>query len=122
LKVNNFGGDAKDTLDEWMYFFKTNIIKEDFHAKGIAKARELLTEENLTFAERKEYNRLQSERSHDLSQIATAEDKGRREGREEGRVELEKLAKELEREREERKREKEVFLAEIAKLKQNGKK
>jgi hypothetical protein len=70
-----------------MYFFKTNIIKEDFHAKGIVKAREVLTEEKLTFAERKEYNRLQSERSHDLSKIATAEDKGRREGREEGKEE-----------------------------------
>jgi hypothetical protein len=141
LKVKNFSGEAKNTLDEWMYFFKTNIIKEDFHAKGIVKAREVLTEEKLTFAERKEYNRLQSERSHELSEIATAKDTGRREGRvegreegrvegrvegrEEGRVEREKLAKEREKlakELERERKEKEALLAEIAKLKQSGKK
>ncbi|MDR1291002.1 MAG: Rpn family recombination-promoting nuclease/putative transposase [Planctomycetaceae bacterium] len=133
LKVSNFGGDAKDTLDEWMYFFKTNIIKEDFHAKGIVKAREVLTEQNLTLAERREYNRLQSERSHDLSQIATAEDKGREEGieigrkkgKEEGieigRVEREKLAKEIEA-KDKKLKELEKLVAEMDKSKQNEKK
>jgi predicted transposase/invertase (TIGR01784 family) len=122
LKVDNFGGEARNSLDEWIYFFKTNIIKEDFNAKGIVKAREILTIESLTPEERKEFNSLQSARSHARSMLATAKDtgeisglkRGRKEGKKEGRkegkkegIELgkkerDKLAKELKTERKER--------------------
>jgi predicted transposase/invertase (TIGR01784 family) len=124
LKVENFGGEARNTLDEWIYFFKTNIIKENFRAKGIIKAREVLTVESLTPEERNEFDSLQNARSHARSMIATAEDTGRISGRDEGieigkeigKEEREKLAtelaernKELERERNEReKQEKEL--------------
>ncbi|MDR1290418.1 MAG: hypothetical protein LBK06_04370, partial [Planctomycetaceae bacterium] len=126
LKVNSFGGSAKDTLDEWIYFLKTNVIKDDFKARGLNKAREMLVRDNLTLKDRKEYDRILDIRRSNLSAIASSKAEGREEGRVEGieigREEREKLAKELEREREEYKREKEVLLAEIAKLKQNGKK
>jgi hypothetical protein len=135
LKVNNFGGEAKDALDEWMYFFKTNIIKEGFHAKGIIKAREILVEKNLTPAEQREYNRLQSERSHALSEIATAKDKGRMEGIEVGKKEREKLKEKI-KEKDTRMKEKdnklkvqdkkikdlEKLIADMGKLKRNEKK
>jgi predicted transposase/invertase (TIGR01784 family) len=87
LKVNNFGGEAKDSLDEWIYFLKTNTIKDDFHAKGMSKARKLLIRENLTVKDRKEYDRLLDARSDELSIIATAEDTGRRKGIVKGRKE-----------------------------------
>jgi predicted transposase/invertase (TIGR01784 family) len=121
LKVNNFGGEAKNALDEWMYFFKTNMIKENFRAKGIIKAREVLTENNLTLAERREYNRLQSERSHELSTVATAEDKGRREGIEVGKKEREKLKEKI-KAQDKKIKELKKLMADMTKLKRNGKK
>jgi predicted transposase/invertase (TIGR01784 family) len=77
LKVNHFDEVAKSTLDEWVYFLKTNTIKEEFTAKGLAKARELLIYEQLSPEERAEYDALRETRSHNLSMIASAEDKTR---------------------------------------------
>lgn len=110
LKINNFDDVAKDTLDEWIYFFKHNIIKDEFKAKGLNKAREALDRDKLTPEERRTYDYLQTQRSHDLSMIASSKLEGRIEGREEGRKEgreeREKLAKDLE-----------AALAELARLK-----
>jgi predicted transposase/invertase (TIGR01784 family) len=77
LKVNRFNEKAKDKLDEWIYFLKTNTIKEEFTARGLKKAREVLSYEQLTDEERAEYDALQSERSHKLSMIASAKDEER---------------------------------------------
>jgi predicted transposase/invertase (TIGR01784 family) len=110
LKINNFDDVAKDTLDEWIYFFKHNAIKDEFKAKGLDKAREVLDRDKLSPEERRTYDYVQMQRSHDLSMIASSKLEGRVEGREEGRAEgraeREKLAKELE-----------TALAELARLK-----
>jgi predicted transposase/invertase (TIGR01784 family) len=79
LKINHFDEVAKDTLDEWVYFLKTNTIKEEFTAKGLDKAREALAYDRLTEKERLEYAALCSERSHRLSMIASAKAEGREE-------------------------------------------
>jgi len=55
LKVNQFDDVAKDTLDEWVYYLKNNEIKEEFTAKGLDKAKELLKLDNLTEGERNRY-------------------------------------------------------------------
>jgi predicted transposase/invertase (TIGR01784 family) len=145
LKINNFNDVAKDTLDEWIYFFKYNIIKDEFKAKGMNRARKALLRDNLTPEEQKDYDYILRIRSDNLSYDASARDEGEtigiEKGREEGRIEREKLAEELDRERKEREeREKELekklekereereklekeyanLLAEINKLKQNG--
>ena len=57
LKVNNFDDVAKDTLDEWIYFFKNSAIKDSFHAKGIKEAEEALDFAKMTEEERKAYKR-----------------------------------------------------------------
>jgi predicted transposase/invertase (TIGR01784 family) len=126
LKVNNFDDKMKDQLDEWIYFFKHNAVKDEFNAKGLAKAREILDRDKLTSKERKAYDAERWQRSKEVSDIASSKEVGRTEGRKEGieigieigRVEREKLAEEL-KEREEREKK---LLAEIARLKQNGKK
>jgi hypothetical protein len=112
LKVNRFGNETKDTLDEWIYFFKTNKIKEDFHAKGLDQARIVLDRDKLSPAERKAYDAIRWQRSNEVSSASSARNEGKiegkiegiEEGREEGRKERDKLAKELEMEREERKK------------------
>lgn len=55
LKVNQFDNVAKDTLDEWIYYLKNNEIKDEFTAKGLDKAKELLKLDNLTEDERNRY-------------------------------------------------------------------
>jgi predicted transposase/invertase (TIGR01784 family) len=125
LKINNFDDVAKDTLDEWIYFLKHNVIRDEFKAKGMSMAREILQRDNLTPEEQKAYDYMMRLRSEDLSAIASS----KLEGRIEGREEREKLAGELKKEREEREKEREEheklaekytnLLAEITRLKQN---
>ncbi|MDR1556542.1 MAG: hypothetical protein LBS88_05865, partial [Tannerellaceae bacterium] len=93
------------------------VIKDEFKARGLDKAREVLALDNLTPEERKAYDYMEDQRSKDLSMIASSKlegqiegrEEGRIEGREEGRIEREKIAEELEKEREAREaREKEL--------------
>jgi predicted transposase/invertase (TIGR01784 family) len=86
LKVNAFNDVAKDTLDEWIYFLKHNVIKDEFRAKGLEKAREMLTRDQLSPEERKAYDYVLRLRSENRSTIATAKAEGRLEGRAEGEV------------------------------------
>ncbi len=55
IKVNQFDDVAHDTLDEWIYYFKNNEIKEEFKAKGLLKAKELLRVDNLSEDEQAKY-------------------------------------------------------------------
>jgi predicted transposase/invertase (TIGR01784 family) len=56
LKVNQFNDVAKDSLDEWVYYFKNNEIKDEFKAKGISKARELWRVDKLDEEELRNYH------------------------------------------------------------------
>jgi len=57
LKVNSFDNVAKDSLDEWIYYFKNSEIKESFRAKGMNKVKELLRYEKLTENEKISYDK-----------------------------------------------------------------
>jgi hypothetical protein len=46
---------VKDALDEWIYFFKTGEVKEEFTAPGLVEAKDKLNKLKLTPTERKEY-------------------------------------------------------------------
>jgi predicted transposase/invertase (TIGR01784 family) len=93
LRVNRFNDMTKDKLDEWMYFLKHNAIKDEFSARGLDKARAILAYEQLTPAERAEFDYLQNERSHKLSMVASARYDGWYDGREEGREEGREVAR-----------------------------
>ncbi|MDX1907537.1 MAG: PD-(D/E)XK nuclease family transposase [Bacteroidia bacterium] len=66
IKAADFDGRVKDTLDEWVYFFKRGEIKPDFNAKGILKAKKKLDVARLSPAQRKRYDRF-LEAQHDLA-------------------------------------------------------
>ena len=88
IRIRGFGEIAKDTLDEWIYYLKTNKIRDDFTAKGLDKAREVLAFDNLSDEEKAEYWRnIEADRIK-LSEIETAIFKGRIEGKEEGKIEI----------------------------------
>ena len=57
LKVNQFNNDAKDTLDEWIYFLKNSEVKDSFNAKGLREAGEILDIMRLTATDQYGYNR-----------------------------------------------------------------
>ncbi|MDR1022821.1 MAG: Rpn family recombination-promoting nuclease/putative transposase [Prevotellaceae bacterium] len=76
LKINTFDKVAENTLDEWIYFLKTNTIKDEFTAQGLDKARAALVYENLTEKEREEYNTLQEARRRNLKQMVSAKAEG----------------------------------------------
>jgi hypothetical protein len=57
LKVNQFDDNAKDTLDEWIYFLKNSEVKDSFIAKGLKEAGEVLDIMRLPTDDQYGYNR-----------------------------------------------------------------
>ncbi len=72
IKVNAFDDNTENTLDEWIYFLKNNEIKDNFKAKGLAKAKEILRVDNLSADEKIAYDIfIKNQRIHQ-SEITTA--------------------------------------------------
>jgi predicted transposase/invertase (TIGR01784 family) len=57
IKVNQFDDIAKDTLDEWIYFLKNSEVKDEFSAKGLAEAKDVLDIMRLDKEQQYGYNR-----------------------------------------------------------------
>lgn len=57
LKVNQFNDNAKDALDEWVYFLKNSEVKDEFKAKGLKEASEVLDLMRLPKGDEYGYNR-----------------------------------------------------------------
>ena len=99
LQVKRFPQVVRDTMDEWMYFLRTETIEPNFTAKGLRSAKEKLDLLKLSPQERKQYHshweRMSQESSMVLSHyqrgkwegIAEGEEKGRQEGEKKGRKE-----------------------------------
>ena len=81
IKVNKFDDIAKDTLDEWVYFLKNSEVKDEFKAKGLAEAKEVLDIRRLDKEQQYGYNRyldyLHYKASEIISLRLVAEDKVR---------------------------------------------
>ncbi len=84
LRVNSFDDNAKNSLDEWIYFLKNSKIQPDFKAKGLAEARKFLDYENLSADDKKEYQHFMKGKRIALSELKTARLKGLKEGEEKG--------------------------------------
>jgi predicted transposase/invertase (TIGR01784 family) len=82
IKVNQFNDIAKDTLDEWIYFLKNREVKDEFKAKGLAEAKEVLDIMRLDKEQQYGYNRyldyLHLKASEALSLQAEVEEKVRK--------------------------------------------
>ena len=71
LKVNQFNDIAKDTLDEWVYFLKNSEVKDEFKAKGLKEAGEVLDIMRLEKEDEYGYNRYMDSLSLKASEIFT---------------------------------------------------
>ena len=85
IKVNKFNNIAKDSLDEWIYFLKNSEVKDEFKAKGLQQAGEVLDIMRLNEDDQYSYNRYMEYLSYKASEILTlkseAEDKIREDER-----------------------------------------
>jgi predicted transposase/invertase (TIGR01784 family) len=71
IKVNQFDDIAKDSLDEWIYYLKNNVIPDEFKAKGLLQAREILKMDNLSETERSQYIKHLESLSYKASMVKT---------------------------------------------------
>lgn len=88
LKVNNFNDVAKNTLDEWIYFLKNSGIKEEFKAKGLQEANNLLDIAKLSDEERLIYNKYLDLEHSNASWWESTYGDGHRKGLKEGKAEI----------------------------------
>lgn len=94
IKVNQFDDNARDTLDEWIYFLRNSEIKQDFTAKGIREADELLRRANRSDEERREFQRFVEALSDQASAAFTIEFEATRKAEEKVREVIEKVERE----------------------------
>jgi predicted transposase/invertase (TIGR01784 family) len=84
IKVKNFDDVAKDTLDQWIYFLKNEDVKDNFQAKGLTKAKEVLDYLKCSDEERLDYERYKESLHYQASMYESTYVIGRIEGMEEG--------------------------------------
>lgn len=86
IKVNEFNEISKNTLDEWIYFLKTDAIKDGFKAQGLAEAKEKLDYMKLSEAERREYDNYLENLGYHRSMLGSSHRMGEIIGKAEGIV------------------------------------
>ncbi len=91
IKVNTFDNVARDTLDEWIYYFKNNALPDRFKAKGLEKVEAQLKVDAMTAQEKTNYEAHLKNLAISNSMLETAKLEGRAEGKAEGAF-LEKIA------------------------------
>ena len=72
IRVNQFDDNAKDSLDEWIYFLKNEEIKDNFRAKGLDEAKETLDVMKLDEKGRAVYRRREENKMYKDSLLHTA--------------------------------------------------
>jgi predicted transposase/invertase (TIGR01784 family) len=90
LKVNQFNDIAKDTLDEWIYFLKNSEVKDNFKAKGLKEANDVLDIMRLPEEENYGYNRYLDSLHLKASEAFTMKTEAEFKIREEERTEITK--------------------------------
>jgi predicted transposase/invertase (TIGR01784 family) len=80
IEVERFEDVIKEDIDEWIYFFKNEEIKDDFHSKNIQKAREKLKLMIMSEKERKAYEKYLMLLASEKDAIETARAEGQVEG------------------------------------------
>jgi predicted transposase/invertase (TIGR01784 family) len=87
IRINNFNDIAKDSLDEWIYFLKNEEIKDNFKAKGLAKAKEVLDYLKCSEPERLEYEAYKESLHYQASMYESTYVVGHIDGKKEGKIE-----------------------------------
>ncbi|MBK8056060.1 MAG: Rpn family recombination-promoting nuclease/putative transposase [Saprospiraceae bacterium] len=84
IKVNRFNDLSRDSLDDWIYYFKHNAVPENSKARGLNKVAHLLKIDQMDTTTKYEYEAYIKDRVISRSMLETAKFEGREEGLEEG--------------------------------------
>lgn len=84
LKINQFDDIARDSLDEWIYFLKNEEIKDEFQARGLKKAKEVLDILKLSDDERVQYEDYAEQLHYEASMYFSSYGDGRLDGIKQG--------------------------------------
>ncbi len=87
ITVERYKNIVRKKIDEWVYIFKNNEVKEGSISKNIDKAERKLAELNMTPQERKIYEKYLINLMRDRDAINTAKEEGKDEGIKEGKIE-----------------------------------
>jgi predicted transposase/invertase (TIGR01784 family) len=79
IRVEKYQNIVRKAIDEWVYMFKNNEVKEEFKSKNIDKAAQKLKEINMTEAQKKLYDRFLDNLARQKDQIETAKEEGKEE-------------------------------------------
>jgi predicted transposase/invertase (TIGR01784 family) len=90
LKVNQFNDVAKNTLDEWIYFLKNSEVKDEFKAKGLKEAGEVLDLMRLPAEDKYGYNRYLDSLHLKASEIFTLQTEAKFQAKDERTIEIAK--------------------------------
>lgn len=90
LKVNQFNDIAKDTLDEWIYFLKNSEVKDEFSAKGLKEANDVLDIMRLPADDQYGYNRYLDSLHLKASEVFSLQSEAEYKVRENEKIELAK--------------------------------
>jgi predicted transposase/invertase (TIGR01784 family) len=90
LKVNQFNDVAKDTLDEWIYFLKNSEVKDEFKAKGLKQAGEVVDIMRLENEDKFGYSRYLDSLHLKASEIYSLQTEAEFKVREENSIEIAK--------------------------------
>jgi len=90
LKVNQFNDVAKDTLDEWVYFLKNSEVKDNFKAKGLKEANEVLDFMRLPKEDQYGYNRYMDSLSLKASEMFSLQTEAEFKAKDERSIEIAK--------------------------------
>lgn len=94
IKINNFDDVARDSLDEWIYYFKNNEVKDEFKAQGLAEVKAQLQLDELSEQEQQAYEKHEKMLLSERGIISTARIEGKAEGEQQARIEMAKKMKE----------------------------
>lgn len=86
LKVNQFDERIQSKIDQWMYFFKKEAIRQEFDAKGLKEAYERLSVLKLSEAERRDYDNYLKDLMHENSMLKSSHFDGFEDGHKKGKV------------------------------------
>ncbi|MEM9888024.1 MAG: PD-(D/E)XK nuclease family transposase [Bacteroidota bacterium] len=87
IRVEKYQNIVRKRIDEWIYMFKNNEVKEGSEAKNIDKAEEKLAFLNMNTNQKKAYMRFIVDLEREKDILETARREGKQEGRQEGRQE-----------------------------------
>ncbi|NIM16746.1 MAG: Rpn family recombination-promoting nuclease/putative transposase [Candidatus Aminicenantes bacterium] len=96
LKINQFDDIARNTIDEWIYFFKNEEIKDEFTARGLKEAKEELDIIKMDEEERREYEEYLETLRYQASMFESSYKVGEMKGEEKGaKIKAVEIAKKL---------------------------